>query len=54
MHVWCLHKGDAGDTLRFLTAASLENFLLGQLMCNNLLLLHVVKHQHRGLFQTWK
>lgn len=45
MHVWPLHKGDTGDMLPFLTAASLENFLLGQLMSNNLLLLHTVNHQ---------
>lgn len=43
-HSWPLHKGDAGDMLPFLTAVSLENFLLGQRACNNLLLLHAVIH----------
>lgn len=45
MHVWPLHKRDTGDMLPFLTAVSLENFLLGQLACNNLLLLLIVNHQ---------
>lgn len=44
-HVWPLHRGDSGDVLPFLTAASPENFLLGQLTRNNLLLLHIVNHQ---------
>lgn len=39
-----LHKGDAGDMLPFFPAVSLENFLLGQRACNNLLLLHAVIH----------
>lgn len=44
MHAWPLHKGSAGDMPPFLTAVSLEIFLLGQRTCNNLLLLRIVSH----------
>lgn len=44
-HSGFFHEGDTGDLLPFLTAASLENFLLDQITCNNLLLLCIMSHQ---------
>lgn len=52
------YESGTGDMLPFLTASSLENFLLDQLACNNLLLVHIMSHQFclcsTDLFQTWK
>lgn len=44
-HMAFFHESGTGDMLPFLTAASLENFLLDQPTCNNLLLVHSVSHQ---------